>query len=131
MSIRYSDFVKEKVHEIHKEVLDYLFHRELGEEAEDEFWKLSNTVNRNHIAVPEIVYQVANTFINQYLMEDLYEEEYSKNKSANFDLSEFEEAEVNCPNSEEDQHDRAYKLQKMYDKIAEKYIRPILLEEEY
>lgn len=126
MKENYTDFTRERVYEVHKAVNKYLLYR--GEE--EAFWRMCDVVDNAKVALPKIVYEAVQGFIDQYLEEDLFGAIYSRKERVNFDLKDMELKEVNCPNAKEGEDIyEGFKLRNMYENIADKYLRPILIEE--
>lgn len=118
-----SDLAKEKIFVVHEAVMDYL--DEMDEEA---FWKMQNTLDRCKIVIPDHVYDVVQSFVHQYLEKDLFGEIYSKIERGDYDLSQYELVEVNCPNPEVGpNHVQWFKLMTMYETIAEEELKPYLI----
>lgn len=121
---QYSDFVQEKVFEIHEAVISYLDERR----NEDRFWDLQEKVERYRVAIPEHIYIVIQNFIDQYLEIDLYEVTAEKKDNNGFDFSKYELLEIRCPQPEiEEEYITWFKLKTMYDAIAMEYIRPVFV----
>ena len=126
MKINYTEFTKERVFEVHGAVCSYLAER--GDE--EAFWKMCDIIDKNKVALPKNVYEPIKTFVDQYLEEDLFGKIYSRKECIDFDLKDMVETEKECPNPDVgEDHIEWFKLHCMYENIAEKYIRPVLIAE--
>lgn len=121
----YSDFVKEKVFTVHQAIVNYLNNEEVDE---DEFWELDRILDENRIAIPDGVSIVFESFITQYLEENLFGKVMRKDRDGEIDLSYIKDSKLkewpnlkDLPGLEE-----WFKLRNIYDIIAEQYIKPIL-----
>ena len=126
MKANYTDFIKERVYEVHCAVCAYLDER--GEE--EAFWKMCDVIDKAKVALPKTVYEAVQGFVDQYLEADLFGAIYSRKERVDFDLKDMVETEKECPNPDVgEDHVEWFKLHCMYENIAEKYIRPVLIEE--